>query len=54
MVVARRRIAKIEGNEKGKKSGSAGRILARRKTANALHETETESESDWNKGPTVR
>ncbi|KAJ8028240.1 Cyclic nucleotide-binding domain-containing protein 2 [Holothuria leucospilota] len=45
------RIAKIEGNEKGKKSGSAGRILARRKTANALHETETESESDC-QGPT--
>lgn len=53
MVVARRRISNIDGQEKGKKSGSAGRMLVRRKTAQTLQEDDRESQSDVNRGPTV-
>ncbi|XP_071847461.1 cyclic nucleotide-binding domain-containing protein 2-like isoform X2 [Apostichopus japonicus] len=46
------RISNIDGQEKGKKSGSAGRMLVRRKTAQTLQEDDRESQSDVNRGPT--
>lgn len=52
-IIARRRISNIDGQDKAKKSGSAGRMLARRKTALALQEDDKESESNSTKGPTV-